>query len=406
MSRLEKGLVEQRKTMLILVASPLTEDIYRRIGVGELAPYFEIVVADCLAWLVPSERHPTFNERRDEIIRKVKSSKAFETLIQEVSPDFVLDFVGRGPFTKRLQAECRRVNAKYITHHLVPVPADAAAVSPWSSLLSHPAQFLLKALRHVGRRLANNYPEAPDVSLLAGRKSANPWVMSARKIIHTATPAYFELQRARQDSACENINRRDLSKSGYILFVDDCLTLSFDFHLGNFKRIADSNSYFERINAFFDRLERLTGLPVVIAAHPNGREYSHYAAFFQGREVYFDRTALLSCDCSCVLTHYSSAINFAVLLRKPISLLTFDQLQASPQGRIVEVIASSLNRPIYDLMHKDYDCPTLNSLFTAADEVAYAAYEADYIVNTNTPGSNPFENLAVYLSNQGFSQST
>ena len=77
MTRSETGLADRRKTMMILVASPLTENIYRRIGAEELAPYFEIVVADCLASLIPSDRHPAFSEKRSATIRKVDSQKAF-----------------------------------------------------------------------------------------------------------------------------------------------------------------------------------------------------------------------------------------------------------------------------------------------------------------------------------------
>ena len=398
MTRLGADLADRRKTMMILVGSPLTENIYRRIGAEELAPYFEIVVADCLPWLIPSDRHPAFSEKRSATIRKVDSQKVFEALMQSIAPDFVLDFVGRGPYTRMFQAECCKVKAQYITHHLAPVPTGASAATPWSSLFSSPAQFALKALRHIGRRLTNKHPDPPDISLLAGRKSANPWVMSARKIVQTATPGYFELQKARLDWDTHTTAARDLPEGGYILFIDDCLTLSFDFHLGHFSHIIDAASYIDLINGFFDRLERLTGLPVVIAAHPNGREYPDYATLFEGRQLYDDRTAWLSCGCVCALTHYSSAINFPVILRKPIALLTFDQLQAAPQGRIVEVIASALQRPVLDLSQQAEDGALLSRLLAPTQEVAYAAYEVDYIVNTSTPGANPFENLAEYLS--------
>jgi hypothetical protein len=398
MTSLGADLADRRKTMMILVGSPLTENIYRRIGAEELAPYFEIVVADCLPWLIPSDRHPAFSEKRSATIRKVDSQKVFEALMQSIAPDFVLDFAGRGPYTRLFQAECCKVKAQYITHHLAPVPTGASAATPWSSLFSSPAQFALKALRHIGRRLTNKHPDPPDISLLAGRKSANPWVMSARKIVQTATPGYFELQKALLDWDTHTTDARDLPEGGYILFIDDCLTLSFDFHLGHFSHIIDAASYIDLINGFFDRLERLTGLPVVIAAHPNGREYPDYATLFKGRQLYDDRTAWLSCGCVCALTHYSSAINFPVILRKPIALLTFDQLQAAPQGRIVEVIASALQRPVLDLSQQAEDGALLSRLLAPTQEVAYAAYEVDYIVNTSTPGANPFENLAEYLS--------
>jgi len=183
MSRSETGLAERRKTMMILVASPLTENIYRRIGVEELASCFEIVVADCLTWVISSNRHPTFSAKQSATIRKVDSKKAFAALMQTVAPDFVLDFVGRGQYTRMFQAECRKVKAWYITHHLMPVPTGISAATPWRSLIHSPTQFALKVLRHIGRRLANKHPDPPDISLLAGRKSENPWDFDAELVV-------------------------------------------------------------------------------------------------------------------------------------------------------------------------------------------------------------------------------
>ena len=400
MTRSETGLPERRKTMMILVASPLTENIYRRIGADELAEYFEIVVADWLEWLIPSDRQPTFSEMKSATICKVDSQKTFAELVKGVAPDFVLDFVGRGSYTRLFQMECRKIQAQYISHHLTPVPTNSTGSAPLSNLFTSPVQFAIKALRHIGRRLANKHPDPPDVSLLAGRKSANPWLMSARNIIQTATPGYFELQKARREWDEDTTARRDLPEGGYILFIDDCLALSFDFHLGHFSNIVDAKFYFKLINRAFERLERQTGVPVVIAAHPNGREYPGYAALFNGRQLYDDRTAWLACGCLCALTHYSSAINFPVVLRKPIALLTFDQLQKASQGRVVEVIASALKRPVLDLSHEIQDDEILRRLLVPPEEAAYAAYEADYIINTETPGANPFENLSIHLSHK------
>lgn len=385
--------------MVIVVASPLTEDIYRRIGVDELSRYFEIIVADCLSWLVSSDRHPDFSEKHSDKIRKVNSRQEFEGLMQRASPHFVLDFAGRGSYTKTLQTECRKVKAQYITHHLIPDASGDTSVKLWGNLWSNSKQLVLNLTRYVGRRLAIQYPYPPDVSLLAGRKSESPWLMSANKVIKTATPGYFELQNVRQDWA-NHVPEGEWVEKGYILFIDDCLTLSFDFHLGHHPQIIDHRSYFDLLNGFFDRLESLTGLPVVVAAHPNAREYDNYQTFFNGRRVYYGKTAALSCGCVCALTHYSSAINFPVMLRKPIALLTFDRLQASAQGRFVNTIASSLQRPTFDLSKWDNDVAILAKLSSPADEASYATYVSDYILDTSAPGADSFENLAVYLASQ------
>lgn len=387
-----------RRRMLILVASPLTEGVYRRIGARELATYFDVTVADCLQWVRRFDQRPEFKAAEAANIVRVDNPGGFSRLMQTLAPDFVLDFVGRGPHTKAFQVECRKVDALYITHHLVPVPTGFAMEASWRSLVASPRTIMARGLRYLRRRIANKQPYPPDVALLAGRKSANPWVLSARAVVQTATPGYFELQEARARWGAHGGGAEIGMPSGdYLLFIDDCLALSFDFRLGDFSPVIDARTYFELLNGFFTRLERLTGKPVVIAAHPDGREYPDYAAMFGGRRVYHGQTALLSCGCVCALTHYSSAVNYPVLLRKPVSVLTFDRLRDAPQGRVAEVIASALARPILDMAREEADSALVGRLLAPPQEAAYAAYERDYIVDTASPGANPFENLGRHL---------
>ena len=74
------------RTMMILVASPLTENIYRRIGAVELAMHFNIIVADCLGWLVRSDRHPQYIEMDPRpyvrLVAKRLFRLSFEILLQ------------------------------------------------------------------------------------------------------------------------------------------------------------------------------------------------------------------------------------------------------------------------------------------------------------------------------------
>jgi hypothetical protein len=389
--------MQSKKKLTIIVASPLTENIYERISANVLSKHFEVTVLDCLDWLKSVDNRPAFSEKFGANIRKITNHRAFEDAMTEIGPDFLLDYVGRGQITRTLQEACGRVEALYITHHLLPVPTRISKDTVWKNLVSHPGATATKIFGYLVRRFTKPNPFPPDISVLAGNKSENSWVLSARKVIHTATPAYYEIQKARKICNSKIGAGLGLPDGGYILFIDDCLPLSFDFSLGVDDPIIAPEEYFPLINDLFDRLERILDLPVIIAAHPNGKEYPNYHNLFGARTVRFDETAVLSCGCSHALTHYSSAINYPVIERKPITTMTFDKLKRTSQGLSTVLIADLLKRPYLD-MSKDTDDNELRAILTApVDTEAYDSYQADYITNTPSPASHPFDTLTNYL---------
>lgn len=381
-----------KEKLAILVASPLTENIYRRIGAEELSAHFNIVVIDCLEWVRSSSEYPKFVKKISPDIIDVRSEKDLYEKLNQQRPAVVLDFIGRGLYTRSIQQACKAVGALYVTHHLVPTPAVMSSRAPLQSLLRHPWRTAGKIIRHFWRWVGCINPYPPDVALIAGKMSENSWLVSAGTVIRTATPGYFELEQTRRATALPS-----LKDNQYVLFIDDCLALSFDFLLGDLSPIVESEYYHQALNRFFDQVEQVTGLPVVIAAHPDGKEYPDYAHLFGGRPLFHGSTAFLSLGCACALTHYSSAINYPVLLRKPIAIITFDKLRAAPQGEIASLIAALLQRPLLDMSSQSSCSALLAKIMDKPDERAYANYTRSYIVDTDAPGKHPFDNLANHL---------
>jgi hypothetical protein len=387
-----------RERLAILVGSPLTENIYRRIGAEELSAHFDIIVVDCLEWVRCFSEHTKFVKKVSPNIIDARSEAELNVIFGQKRPAVVVDFLGRGTYTRSVQEACRAVGARYVTHHLVPVPAVVSSQAPLQSLLRHPWKTFGKLVRHLWRRIRCRNPYPPDVALIAGRKSENPWLISAGAVIRTATPGYFELEQVKKVQERGVFELPGLKDRQYLLFIDDCLALSFDFLLGSLSPIVTPEHYHQVLNRFFDQVEQATGLPMVIAAHPDGKEYPNYAQLFAGRPLFHGSTALLSLGCACAFTHFSSAINYAVLLRKPIAILTFDKLRAAPQGEIAALIAALLERPLLDMSSQSSSSHALLAkIMDAPSEGAYANYARAYIVDTDAPGEHPFENLVNHL---------
>jgi hypothetical protein len=383
---------------VILVGSPLTANIYRRIGAKELSAHFDVVVVDCLKWVRHFSESLEFTKKVLPSIIEACSEAELHMIFNQKRPAVAVDFLGRGPYTRSVQDACRKVGARYVTHNLLPFPVAVSSNAPLQSLLRHPWRTVGKLVRHLWRWSSCRNPYPPDVALIAGSKSETHWHASAGMVIRTATEGYFELKQVRKAKERGTLELPALKDSQYLLFIDDCLALSFDFMLGDFSPIVNPEHYHQALNRYFDQLEQVTGLPVVIAAHPVGIDYPDYDLLFGGRTVFHNSTALLSLGCACALTHFSSAINYPVLLRKPIAILTFDKLRAVPQGETASLIATLLQRPLLDISSQaSSPHALLAKIMDAPVENVYVNYTRAYIVDTNAPGEYPFDNLVNYL---------
>jgi hypothetical protein len=388
----------RRRVLAITVASPLTQNIYDRIGAEVISGYFDVVIIDCLEWVRQYDQKPAYIEMQSENIYRVDSESAFREVFRRTLPSFILDFVGRGEFTRKIQETCREFNALYITHLLTPFPNPISQKTLWRSFLSEPAATLNKVFRYILRQFLEDRPLPPDIALLAGSESSNAWTETAKNKIFTATPGYFELNRIQKSAVGNKIGIPGVPKEEYILFIDDCLAMSFDFVLGAHKPIVEPGEYFPVLKQFFSRLESRFKMPVVVAAHPNGKEFRGYKEYFGERTVLFDATAELSLGCHFAMTHYSSAITYPVLLRKPILLLNSRQLKKKPQGIAINYIAGLLQCPQVAI-DEDLDNRELARFdVSSVNESCYKAYQEKYITNAVPNDNNPFEPLLNYLT--------
>lgn len=387
-----------RQVLAITVASPLTQNIYDRIGAEALGRQYDVVVIDCLEWVREYERKPVFRGIEAPNIVQVDSESAFKAVLQHKAPSFVLDFVGRGRFTRAIQDACREINALYITHLLAPFPNPISRKTVWKSLFTAPVVTMNRIAKYGWRKISQKDPLPPDIALLAGAESDNGWVATAGKKIFTATPGFFELNRVQKQLTDNRETIPGVPSGDFALFIDDCLAMSFDFVLGAQRPIVDSAAYFPMLNDFFARLESDLQIPVVVAAHPNGKEFQGYQGLFGDRTVLFDATAALTLKCRFAMTHYSSAITYPVLLRKPVLLLNSRQLKRQTQGVAINHIAGLLQCPQIDIdrSHDRWGLSRLN--LTTVSQSAYAEFERRYISNVDAAGDDCFGPLLRYLA--------
>ncbi len=177
----------------------------------------------------------------------------------------------------------------------------------------------------------------------------------------------------------------------YAVFIDDYLPFHPDFLLESNRHLrVDAGRYFGGLNRFLDHYERTTGRPVKIAAHPRA-QYQLHGDVFGGRQLLQGRTLELIAGAGAVFAHCSLALGYAVICRKPVVILTSDELEAKPYFREhLAAAAASLGGAPFNVDRPPYDL----SGRLAMDEAAYQKYFDDYIKYPGTPEKNYWEIVA------------
>ncbi|MCX5677960.1 MAG: hypothetical protein NTY76_02510 [Candidatus Omnitrophica bacterium] len=164
------------------------------------------------------------------------------------------------------------------------------------------------------------------------------------------------------------------------VFLDEDVCFHPEYIIRNEKPYSTAEEYFPLLRDFFDHLENRLGIKITVAAHPRSR-YEDHPGYFGDRPVIKGRTIELVKKSRFVMAHNSSSINFAVLYGKPIIFITTDDLKRSPQGRLIERIASIFEKNPINL-NDGFEIDLEKEL--AIDGRVYGRYAESYIKIPNS----------------------
>jgi len=105
------------------------------------------------------------------------------------------------------------------------------------------------------------------------------------------------------------------------VFIDEFLPLHHEYDMFNLDPPIEAERYFTILDRFFESVEKRTGYEVVIAECPEAN-YEGAPDYFRGRKRFKGQTAALVHESKLVLGHYSTALNFANLFRKPVIFMS------------------------------------------------------------------------------------
>jgi hypothetical protein len=107
---------------------------------------------------------------------------------------------------------------------------------------------------------------------------------------------------------------------------------------------SDSNkdTYYPLIRNFFNKVEEETGMQIVIALHPRLILDNDIILNYGNRKIVQNNSAELVMNSSIVIAHDSTAISFAALWKKPLIIITSNDLEFGARRRSMEANESIL----------------------------------------------------------------
>lgn len=183
-------------------------------------------------------------------------------------------------------------------------------------------------------------------------------------------------------------NQRSASSDKeYILFLDEYFPFHPDYFFLRKDYTGLAEGYNRKLTRYFDTLENLFGIEVIIAAHPRS-EYENFPDYWKGRKCIRGNTLKLVQNAKLCLLHASTSINFVVLYDKPSVFITMDEIKPTNIQMPLEAMAKAVNGIIVDLDNESSD-----TLDYSGIEYSYNDYKTNYIKCENSPDINNWDLL-------------
>jgi hypothetical protein len=179
-------------------------------------------------------------------------------------------------------------------------------------------------------------------------------------------------------------NQAVFLSSLFPLFQGDSLALDYKIYI-------TAENYYPSICNFFNHIEKKLDVQIEIAAHPKSN-HPFYPDYLGNRRTLRGETFEMIKNSQFVINHVSSAIQLAILLKKPILFLTTNELEKDERlSSLVKKFALSLNKTAINI-DKPYVIDMEKELYV--NEKLYDNYIHSYIKKRGSEELNTWQILA------------
>lgn len=359
----------------ILLGAPFTEQNLDRIGMRYMNMHAKFVIFNCSPWIGRFDKDIDQDQKNWGYIENINNYNELHLAIKRHLPKYAIDFIGPNKIRPEIQICLNISKVKFVVQKIgaLPnpsilerilwkckdkfqeknrIPEENKKLIENSLSINLPSQtnILRKLISLLKNRFIDYFlSKPPDLALLSGSKSIDYFTSRAKTIIWSSAPDYHIYNQHKKNP--QNNFVKELPS--YVVFIDDCVTYASDWEFLGINPPVTPEMYFSVMSKFFDMVENLWGVNVVIAAHPNSKNDVRIKEGFGNRLTICGMTAELVSFSKAVLLHASTGVSFAALADKPIFFISTKELSQSRYGMYVRSMAKEFNKKpiIVDGLH-------------------------------------------------------
>lgn len=355
-----KAIIEMNK-IIYLIEQPLDERNFSRFGIQNwIDNGWNVEIWDLTPLAYP-EVWQNFNESGHHLVaydkyHRVMVKKDLSKLYKAHKvADYFVDFTGISLNAIRVKLYLMRAGAIRITFSWsMPaldikesrVPTGKLASFTFSTLITVYKEVLGK----IAYRLIRHYFKS-GISVVAGKQSLSESQSGyfGRDIIKAHSYDYdIYLNLSKLSSIPNNCKA---------VFIDQDSCFHPDIYYYSGVAVVTPEQYFPTMCQGLETISGFTGVQVEIAAHPRSSNSSQKVKVFRDIPIKYGKTAELIYNAKFIMCHYSTAIQFGILFKKPIIFLTTDELELSYLSSYIRKLAGLLGKSVINL---DSDLSIIN----------------------------------------------
>lgn len=373
-----------------------------RCGVRELSNYFDVWVFDCSYGKNFPRSKLIGRQEGDADIKKIferhiviQDAGDLERHLELISMVYYIDLLAgvnfRNLVIRKMLNKHNTLRVKLFIGELPGYGESRGGMAKLKSAIMR-GGFLNKLVTYVFSNYVIKYLEPKvDLAVFSGEICLKRYPYLPKNVIWAHSIDY--------QIYLDSLELSDAVNKGksYAVFLDQNGPAHPDYAYHGNKPPVTKDCYYRSLNKFFDSFEKATGIKVIIAGHP--RSSLAEGENWPGKQFVLRETPKLVMGAKIVFAHYSTAISFPVLWRKPIIQLTTNEYLNSYRKDRFKAFADRLKLSVLNV--DKYDSSMLvnyQKLDIKKEQLAmYEKYELDYLRSHFTEPKNMWKIVAENL---------
>jgi hypothetical protein len=368
-----------QKQIIYLISSPLSERDFKRFGIKNWGDHgWKVNVFDFTMFLFPKFWRYVEGDKLSVNFEGLKIFHNIKELLSDLnnlqSKVVFIDFLGFSVTEMRIR-KIVRAHGVLVSMRVcsIPEPKNKKNILNLFRLINSPIVLIEKLIFFIKNEAkqirAKRY--SPDYLVVGGTKSMSG--INDKKI------SIIKAHNFDYDTVIQENYIKSNKKSDSLVFIDEDGPYHSDFIYSGIKPFVTLDKYYPVIDFGLSEMGKSLKLNIKIAAHPR----SNYGAkqIKYKHPILEKKTFELIKEANVVVVHMSTALQWAVIMKKPIIFVTTDEIQnefyARSYAKHIDCFATTLGKKVVNLS----DLSSINnwSDYLNVDEEKYEKYIETYI---------------------------